>query len=211
MKITRSELKSLIKETIVEEAAAPKEFVSITITNCPEEHTEALINIIKTDIANGDTVEVTNEGIVVTSYPNNDWIFADDLVNEFQYKPDFWSERLGSSLSDDYSEWLDENEDEEYDEDKDEAFYIDFEFSINENGNARSGEASDKLKAINSVLSTGVYNESDVTIKSRGKHVQVASSQEEFFGYNGEPSGAQLRRNPNLIGISAATFEALIK
>jgi hypothetical protein len=210
MKISKSELKSMIKG-LIEEATNTKEFVSLTITNCPDEHTEDLIKIINRDIEKGDTVKVTNEGIVVTRYPNNDWIFADDLVNEFQSQPDFWSERLGSSLSDDYSEWLDENEDEEYDEDKDEAFYIDFEFSINENGNAKSGETSDKLKAINSVLSTGVYNESDVTIKSRGKHVQVASSQEEFFGYNGEPSGAQLRRNPNLIGISAATFEALTK
>ncbi len=188
----KSELKTLIKHMIVEEAKSglQSERVLLTIKDVPKEHQGKYVEILQAgidDVMRGVEVKAVGANVEVSSdVKPGGFNSAKEVATEFEILFDQTEDRYYNATDDD----------------------ADFETSITIDGKA--GGADAKLEAINSVLSTGVYSAKDAQIKKRGKNVQVITDQEIFYGYNGEPTAAQLRRNPNLIGIDESVFNTLV-
>jgi hypothetical protein len=209
MDITKAELRALVEECLQEEASANEEklYTTIEIESYTDEElpfiTKELDRQIKVNSYNEISYEIESNKVVITILPQEHeettelktlaTHIGEKIIEDLEYK-----------LEEDYEESL--GDDDDYDYDKEFSTKVSYDIQV---FMPEGTEVDDRVEVVNSVLNTPVGTMEGVSVKAKGRMIQVTAPNEVFYGYNGTPTGSQLSKNPNLIELDSETFESL--
>jgi hypothetical protein len=208
MNITKAELRALVEECLQEETSANEEKLYGTLefeSYTPEHEGEIIMELDRfKQISYNEIDYQISDGKVIVTIKSQKGEDATELKEFITLVGETIIGSLEVKAEDDYAETL--TEDDEWDYNKE--FTTDASYDI-EMFIPKGQEVDEDVEMVNTVLEESVSTMKGITINVKGKQLTVTSPKETFYGFKGTPSKDQLTKNPGLIELDSATFDAL--